>query len=155
MEVRKCSGQDKNIWVQLNKEHMDYEIGGNSYWEETKEKGIKKLEDSFELALKKDPSIILLLFEEDGKTIGFANLNTIYSVWSNGEALIVDDFFIKEDYRGRGFGQEGLVLIERYAIDNNIKRIQFHSVIEDERSIKIWEDYGYHPIDMKFYMRYI
>lgn len=155
MNVRKCTKEDKAMWVKLNIEHMENEVGTDAYWQETRERGLKKLEDSFDLALEKDPAVILLLFEEDGKTIGFVNLNMIYSVWSSGEALIVDDFFISEEYRHQGYGQEGLVLVEKYAMDNNVKRIQFHSGIEEERTVKVWEDYGYKPANMKFYMRYI
>ena len=69
--------------------------------------------------------------------------------------MIVDDFYIREDYRGRGYGKEGLVLVEKFALDNNIKRIQFHSNLDDENAAKIWDEIGYYPIDVKFYMRYI
>lgn len=155
MIVRKCNKNDRDVWVELNKIFMEKELGGNSFWTEIKDRGIQKLEESFDLALERDPVIILLLFEEDGKTVGFANLNTIYSVWSKGDALIVDDFYICEEYRGQGFGKEGLVLVEKFALDNDIKRIQFHTVVEDEHVIKVWEEFGYHPIDMKFYMRYL
>ncbi len=155
MNVRRCNENDRDIWVALNKEHMDQELCGNAFWAETRERGIQILEESFDRALENYPSVILLLFEEDGKTIGFVNLNTIYSVWSNGEALIVDDFFISEEYRGKGYGQEGLVLVEKYAMDNNAKRIQFHSGSEDEKILKVWDDYGYKPSDMRFYMRYL
>ena len=113
MIVRRCEKKDRETWVNLNTEFMINELGGNGFWLETKERGLKLLEESFDRALENYPAIILLLFEEDGKTIGFANLNMIYSVWSNGDALIVDDFYISEEYRGQGYGQEGLVLIEK------------------------------------------
>ena len=155
MIVRRCEKKDRETWVNLNTEFMINELGGNGFWLETKERGLKLLEESFDRALENYPAIILLLFEEDGKTIGFANLNMIYSVWSNGDALIVDDFYISEEYRGQGYGQEGLVLIEKYAMDNNVKRIQFHSSTEDEKILDVWDEYGYKPSDMRFYMRYL
>ncbi len=155
MIVRRCEKKDRETWVNLNTEFMINELGGNGFWLETKERGLKLLEESFDRALENYPAIILLLFEEDGKTIGFANLNMIYSVWSNGDALIVDDFYISEEYRGQGYGQEGLVLIEKYAMDNNVKRIQFHSGTEDEKILDVWDEYGYKPSDMRFYMRYL
>lgn len=155
MIVRRCEKKDRETWVNLNTEFMINELGGNGFWLETKERGLKLLEESFDRALENYPAVILLLFEEDGKTIGFANLNMIYSVWSNGDALIVDDFYISEEYRGQGYGQEGLVLIEKYAMDNNVKRIQFHSGTEDEKILDVWEEYGYKPSDMRFYMRYL
>lgn len=155
MIVRRCEKKDRDTWVKLNTEFMMQELGGNRFWLETKERGLKLLEESFDRALENYPAVILLLFEEDGKTIGFVNLNMIYSVWSNGEALIVDDFFICEEYRSKGYGQEGLVLVEKYAMDNNVKRIQFHSGTEDEKILKVWTEYGYKPSDMRFYMRYL
>lgn len=156
MNIRKCTAADKEIWVKLNKAHMEETLGsGDVFWQETHDKGVKQLEESFEIALEKSHSIILLLFEKDGEIVGHVNLNAVYSVWSKGEALIVDDFFIKPEHRGSGLGQEGLVLVEKYALDNKYTRIQFQSDIEDEGFIKVWEDYGYKPADKKFYMRYI
>lgn len=155
MIVRKCTAADKDIWVKMNREFMDKELCGNEFWTETRDKGTANLENAFDAALKADPSIILLLFEEEGKTVGFVNLNTVFSIWSNGDAMIVDDFYICEECRGKGYGKEGLVLIEKYAMDNNMKRIQFHSNIDDEKAHQIWDEIGYYPIDVKFYMRYL
>ena len=156
MIVRKCKPDDKAIWVEMNREFMDKELCGNEFWTETRDRGNADLENAFDAALKAEPSIILLIFEnEEGETVGFVNLNTVFSIWSNGDAMIVDDFYIREDYRGRGYGKEGLVLVEKFALDNNIKRIQFHSNLDDENAAKIWDEIGYYPIDVKFYMRYI
>ena len=35
------------------------------------------------------------MIEEDGEVIGFANLMTIFSVWSEGYALVIDDLYIR------------------------------------------------------------
>lgn len=155
MILRRCTMEDKAIWAEMNKACMEEELGENAFWAETREKGLQKLEDSFEVALGKEPSIILLVFEEDGQVVGFVNLNTIYSVWSVGEVIVVDNFFISKEYRDRGLGKEGLVLVEKFAIDEGYKRIQFTSDMEDEHIISVWEDFGYNPMDVKFYMRYI
>ena len=155
MIVRRCTKADKDIWVKLNTEAMEEELGANTFWFETKEKGVQKLEESFDRALEKEHSIILLLFQEGDDIVGFANLNTIYNVWSAGEALVVDDFFIAKDYRKKGLGNEGLVLVEKFGLDGGYKRIQFNSDQEDEHIINVWEEFGYRPLDVKFYMRYV
>ncbi len=155
MIVRKCTPQDKAMWVEMNKAFMDQTLCGYDFWTEAKGNRTINLEKAFDAALAAEPSIILLVFEDEGEIIGFANLSTIFSIWSNGDAMTVDDFFIRKEKRGRGYGQEGLVLVEKYALDNNIKRIQFHSNYEDENAHSIWTDVGYHPVDLKFYMRYL
>lgn len=155
MIVRRCTKEDKSIWVELNKKCMEEELGVSNFWFETKQRGIQKLEESFDRALENEHGIVLLLFQEDDEVVGFANLNVIYSVWSAGEALVVDNFYIAEEHRKKGLGNEGLVLVEKFGLDGGFKRIQFNSDQEDEHIIKVWEEFGYHPLDVKFYMRYV
>ena len=155
MVIRRCTKEDKAIWVELNRAHMEEELGSNNFWFETKERGTQRLEESFDRAIERDQGIVLLLFQEGDEIVGFANLNVIYSVWAAGEALVVDDFFVSKEYRKKGLGKEGLVLVEKFGLDGGYARIQFNSDKEDEHIIQVWEEFGYRPLDVQFYMRYV
>ena len=99
--------------------------------------------------------IRLLIFEEDGVPAGFANLMIIFSVWSHGKAMILDDLYVREDYRGKGFGGQALAYIEKYAAETGCRRLQFQAKRNNVRARGFYESKGYQPAEMCFYMKYL
>ena len=82
---------------------------------------------NFSEALNSKELISLFMFEENGRPVGFANLMTIFSVWSHGKALILDDLYIVPEERGKGYGKKALQFIEEFANERQYKRLQFQS----------------------------
>ena len=97
---RLCNESDKEYWIAMNREFMAEEI-------------------------QDDDLISLMIFEEDDKPVGFANLMTIYSIWTHGKALILDDLYLRPQTRGKGYGKQALVFIEQFAKKRGCKRFQF------------------------------
>ena len=73
---------------------MCFEIQDDSLWNNTKKTPDYAFQHTFQEALQTPELITLFLMEEDEVPIGFANLMTIYSVWTHGKALILDDLYI-------------------------------------------------------------
>ncbi len=48
-----------------------------------------------------DGANLLFMLEENGQPIGFMNTVVFYSVWAHGKVLFLDDFFIREPFRGK------------------------------------------------------
>ena len=55
---------------------------------------------------------VITIEKEDGVPVGFANLMTIYSIWTHGKALILDDLYLDPAVRGKGYGRKALEFIE-------------------------------------------
>jgi len=106
-------------------------------------------------ALDNPELLTLLIFEEDGIPIGFANLMTIFSVWSHGKALILDDLYIKKEYQGKGHGKEAMLYVETYAQENGYRRIQFQSEHTNPDAKKFYNALGFESTDMNFYVKYL
>lgn len=155
MIARLCKKEDKATWVALNKEFIEYEAGDSEFWAETAAVSVQRLEETFDAAMEKEGDIMLVIFEQQGKVLGFANIVRFFSVWANGDALIIDDFFISEDYRHLGIGREAIKEIEDYAERNKFRRIQFQAEATNPDASAFYEAMGFKPADMKFYMRYI
>lgn len=87
MKIRICNENDKKQWVRLNKEFMDFEIKDDDFWNNTNNVSIEKFEETFEQALLHPELITLVIVETDeGESIGFANLMTIFSIWAHGNS---------------------------------------------------------------------
>ena len=80
---------------------------------------------------------------------------TIYSVWSEGCALIIDDLYIDTRSRGRGLGRQTMKEIENYARSHGYKRLQFQSEETNPQAKAFYTKIGYTPAAMSFYMRYL
>ena len=151
---RLCDINDKVCWIDMNREFMAEEIQDDSLWNSTGQTDDEQFSHTFEEALESDDFISLLIFEEDGVPIGFANLMTIYSVWAHGKALILDDLYLRPDVRGKGYGKQALGYIEQFAAERGYKRLQFQSEATNPNAMEFYVSQGYSPADMKFYVKY-
>ena len=146
---------DREIWIKLNREFMAEEIQDADLWNNTGETDDEQFGNTFKKARAYDDMIRLMLFEADSQVIGFANLLIIFSVWSHGKALIIDDLYITKENRGKGFGRSALEQIEEYARQIGCKRLQFQSELTNPDAMEFYKAVGYTPADMKFYVKYL
>lgn len=153
-DYRLCDIDDKDCWIAMNREFMAEEIQDDSLWNSTGQADDEQFLHTFEEALESDDLISLLIFEEDGVPIGFANLMTIYSVWAHGKALILDDLYLRPDVRGKGYGKQALGYIEKFTAERGYKRLQFQSEATNPNAMEFYVSQGYSPADMKFYVKY-
>lgn len=152
---RLCNSNDCEIWTQLNKSFMKEEIQDDALWNNINQNENKTLYNTFLEALNTPDLITLMMFEEDGKPVGFANLMTIFSVWSHGKALILDDLYLRPEKRGKGYGKQALAFVEEFAKRAGCKRLQFQSEITNPDAMEFYMAIGYKPTDMKFYVKYL
>ena len=152
---RLAAESDREIWIKLNREFMAEEIQDADLWNNTGETGDEQFAETFRWARASEDMIRLILFEEKGKVIGFANLLIIFSVWSHGKAMIIDDLYITKENRGNGFGRSAITYIEEYARQIGCKRLQFQSELTNPDAMEFYKAVGYTPADMKFYVKYL
>lgn len=155
MNLRLCDKYDEQIWIELNQEFMNYEIQDDNFWNNTQKNSVEVFRNTFMDALKNQDLIKLFLIEYENKIIGFANLMIIFSVWAHGKAIILDDLFIIEEYRGKGIGREALKYIELYAKEKGYNRLQFQSELTNHNAFKFYTKIGYSPTKMNFYVKFL
>lgn len=151
---RLCNINDKECWIAMNREFMAEEIQDDSLWNNTGQTSDIQFANTFAEAIESDELISLMIFEEDGVPVGFANLMTIYSVWTHGKALILDDLYLRPVVRGKGYGKQALDFIEEFAVKRGCKRLQFQSEVTNPNAMEFYISQGYNPTDMKFYVKY-
>lgn len=155
MNIRLCVLEDKEKWIELNRKFMDFEQTDEVFWNKADAVSDSEFGDVFHKALESTEHITLMMIEENGKQIGFMNLLSVFSVWAHGKTLVLDDLFIEENYRGRGFGRKVLKYLDGYTAENGYKRLQFSSEFSNPGAHKFYTALGYKSNDMHFYAKYM
>ena len=150
--IRKCRLEDKKDWVKLNKQFIEYEYKDENVWNSPLKFG--NLEEDFELILN-DTSTILFAIIEEEKMIGFMNIQCFYSVWSHGKVFFLDDFFIEENFRGKGYGEKALKDLQGYAKKIGIKRIQLMAENTNPKAIEFYKKHKFNEQEIHLFLQYL
>ena len=150
--IRKCTLEDKKDWVRLNKQFIEYEYKDENVWNSPLKFG--NLEEDFELILN-DTSTILFAIIEEEKMIGFMNIQCFYSVWSHGKVFFLDDFFIEENFRGKGYGEKALKDLQGYAKKIGIKRIQLMAENTNSKAIEFYRKHKFNEQEIHLFLKYL
>lgn len=150
--IRKCRLEDKKDWVRLNKQFIEYEYKDENVWNSPLKFG--NLEEDFELILN-DTSTILFAIIEKEKMIGFMNIQCFYSVWSHGKVFFLDDFFIEENFRGKGYGENALKDLQEYAKKIGIKRIQLMAENTNPKAIEFYRKHKFNEQEIHLFLKYL
>jgi GNAT superfamily N-acetyltransferase len=155
VNIRLCRLEDESKWIDMNREFMNLEIHEEGLLNNTNNISHVTFQNTFREAMKHPQLITLLLIELDEELIGFANLLTIYSVWAHGKAIVIDDLFLRPEYRRRGFGRKIIHYIENLAKEQKYKRVQFLSEFSNPDACAFYVNLGYVPTNMHFYVKYV
>ena len=150
--IRKCTLEDKKDWVRLNKLFIEYEYKDENIWNSPLKFG--NLEEDFELILN-DTSTILFAIIEEEKMIGFMNIQCFYSIRSHGKVFFLDDFFIEENFRRKGYGEKALKDLQKYAKKSGIKRIQLMAENTNPKAIEFYRKHKFNEQEIHLFLKYL
>ena len=86
--------------------------------------------------------------------IGFANTMTIFSIWSEGYALAVEEMYIRDDMQGRGLGKKQSKN-RRLRADQRLQAAPVPVGEYEPQAEKLYGKLGYKPVSVSFYARYL
>lgn len=152
--IRKCIPADKEKWCEMQAAFMAYEYQEENVWENPIAKGDPG--EIFESIIGDEHSPTLLFFvEEENTVIGFINAAYFISVWAHGPVLFIDDFFILEPFRGRGYGKKALHDLEEDMKADGYRRFQLLAEETNPGAIHFYEREGYSKQKINFFCKYL
>ena len=83
----------------------------------------------------------------DGKEIGFALFFHNFSTFLGRAGLYLEDLFILEEYRGRGYGKATLRELARIAVERGCGRLEWWCLDWNKPSIDFYKSLGAQPMD--------
>ena len=154
-EYRECNERDCTVWIEMNKAFMREEIREGDVWNEADRINNAEFREIYLQGLQMKDHVRFLMFEEDEEPVGFATLMLVYSVWSHGRAMIIDDIFFTPGNRGKGYGKRSMEMIADYARELGCKRLQLQAEMTNPDAIEFYKAIGYLTTDMKFFVKYL
>lgn len=86
---------------------------------------------------------MIYLAEDGGRAMGLANCFMTFSTFKNSIVLNIHDFFITEEYQGKGVGTGFLKFIEKDAAAQNICRLTLEVYANNKHAVALYEKLGF------------
>jgi GNAT superfamily N-acetyltransferase len=93
------------------------------------------------------PPFECLLAEDGTNAIGFALFFRSYSTWLGQPLLFLEDFFVDENYRGRGAGRLLIQRLAQIARERGYRRIEWRVLDWNQPAQRFYRSIGAYPID--------
>ena len=100
------------------------------------------VEETREAIFGKNSTVKALIFEEDGKPIGYAVYFYNYSTWLGKNGIYLEDLYITESKRGNGAGKALLKHIAKMAINEGCGRFEWSCLDWNKPSRDFYESIG-------------
>ena len=94
---------------------------------------------------KKKAEVIFL--SEDGKEVGFALFFHNFSTFLGRAGIYLEDLYVKQEYRGKGYGKALLKKLAQIAVDRGCGRLEWSCLDWNKPSIGFYLSLGAEPMD--------
>ena len=95
------------------------------------------------------------LILDDATPVGYAVLCFGYSLEWLGRDAFVDEIYLSEGYRDRGWGKQSMDFLENAARELGIRTLHLGVVRGNERALHLYEKVGFHKHDSTFLSKWI
>ena len=83
-----------------------------------------------------------LICSVDGDPAGFAIYFYNYSTWQGRKGLYLEDLYVQQAHRGKGYGRQMLVALARLALERNCGRFEWSVLDWNENAIAFYKGVG-------------
>jgi diamine N-acetyltransferase len=92
---------------------------------------------------------------DGGRPVGYVVLCFGYSLEWLGRDAFVDELYLQEEYRGRGWGRKTMAFIEDAARAEGIRTLHLEVVRKNERALELYEKMGFRAHASTFLSKWI
>lgn len=151
--IRDCEVKDKKAYIKMNLEFMESVRKEHPYWENLKLPSEDEMREVFYQAMSSPNDIKIFIIEKDNNLIGYVNTWCVYSVWTMGKSLIIDDLYITKEFRNNGYGKKAMNYLIDYSLSNGFKRIQLNTEKNNIIAQTLYKELGFDGENMMFFMK--
>lgn len=132
--IRKANSHDSETILTFIKELARYE--------ELEDRVVGTLEQIEKTLFCTDPRAEVLILEYDKKPAGFAIYLHNYSTFLCRYGIYVEDIYVREEYRGKGYGKALLKHICKIALERDCGRVEWWCLDWNKPSIDFYLSLG-------------
>ncbi len=89
----------------------------------------------------------VLIAKENRTEVGFALFFHNYSTFLGKPGIYLEDLFVKEEFRGKGYGKSLLKKLAKITVERNCGRLEWSVLDWNEPSIKFYKKLGAVPME--------
>jgi GNAT superfamily N-acetyltransferase len=97
------------------------------------------------LFIQKKAEVIIGVYQQ--QPVAFALFFHNYSTFLGKPGIYLEDLYVKEEVRGKGFGKKLLSFLAKLAVERNCGRLEWACLNWNEPSIKFYKQMGSVPMD--------
>jgi diamine N-acetyltransferase len=95
------------------------------------------------------------LIQQDKQAVGYIVLTFGYSLEYRGRDAMIDEFYIRETYRGQGVGKKTIQFIENVCQDLGIQAVHLEVERENQNAQKLYRQAGFTDKNRYFLTKWI
>jgi GNAT superfamily N-acetyltransferase len=95
------------------------------------------------------------LILDGDRPVGYIVICFGYSLEWLGRDAFVDEFYLRDDYRDRGWGQKTMAFLEEAARELNVRALHLEVVDGNEKAMRLYQKLGFHPHKSTFLSKWI
>ena len=88
------------------------------------------------------PACEAIMGEENGEIVTFALFFHNFSTFLTRKGLYLEDLYVKQDHRGKGYGRQMLIALAQLAVERNCGRFEWSVLDWNAPAIKFYEGMG-------------
>jgi GNAT superfamily N-acetyltransferase len=138
-EIKKATINDIHHIIELIKEIAEYEKLSNQV--ETTPEKIKQY------LFSPNPFAHCYLGFENQELVGFSLYFFNFSTFVSKPGIYLEDLFVKEKYRGKGYGKKLLLNLINIANQNNFGRLEWSVLNWNQPAIEFYKSLGAEPME--------
>ncbi len=100
------------------------------------------IENTIEMAMGDSPYNKIIICKSENKYAGFCHIAFSYSCEAGGLVAIIEELYVRDDFKGKGLGTSILSFIHD-KFDDKVKRYRLEVVQENLLAIKLYERLGF------------
>lgn len=89
-----------------------------------------------------DPKVFCDVVEEDGEVVAMAIWFLNYSTWQGKHGIYLEDLFVRESARGKGYGKALLGYLAKKCVERGYGRFQWWVLDWNEPAIEFYRAHG-------------
>lgn len=138
MLIREAQIGDAPVILDLIKELATYERAPNEV--------TATLDDLEATLFCQSPSVFCHLLEVEGQVVGMAIWFLNYSTWLGKHGVYLEDLFVREAFRGRGYGLALLKFLAAVCVERGYPRFQWWVLNWNTPAIEFYKAHGAEPM---------
>jgi len=106
----------------------------------------ENINKTFDLCIAKSPYARGLIFDYNGEAAGFALISFTHSTEAGGLVVLIEEVFVKENFRGKGILREFFAMLDKEYGDL-AKRYKLEVTKSNLKAIDIYKHYGFKVVE--------